>query len=277
MKSRILGLIGLICLIGVVSCDKIEPGNYTTGTTDGGSNWENANVHRVYVEKYTGPKCPNCPAADMTLDEAHHKYGDRLVIISINHPKGQGEPFPGDPDMRTDEGNIWDNYFGINAIPAAYINRSTTTQYSGAMSNIIADIKDVISQAPQAGVEVGAILGDDDTLRITVDVELFRQMDDGITLTLALTEDSLKYRQINGSVIDSNYIHNHMLRAVITDVWGNDIPLEGNAGEHKIGQFKYKLTNPDINIENCHVVALVSRKSDRYVLNCAETTIQLVY
>ena len=273
--KKTLAILSLSALL-FAACDKIEPGNYTTGTS-GSSEWQNANVHRVYVEKFTGPKCPNCPAADVTLDEAHHRFGDQLVIISVNHPVGQGIPFPGDMDLRTDAGTAWDNYYGINAIPSAFINRDESKQYSGAMSNIIADIDKVISQAPQAGVEVEATLGGDDTIRIKVDVELYRQMDDGLTLTLALTEDSLVYRQINGNVTDSSYVHNHMLRDVISDVWGNDIPIEGNVGEHKIGWFTYRITNPDINIENCHIVALVSRKSDRHVLNCAETTVQLVY
>ena len=107
----------------LAACDKIPADQYTTNTGGGGDNWQNANVHRVYVEKYTGPKCPNCPAADVTLNEAHHLYGDNLVVISVNHPVGQGIPFPGDQDLRTDDGTAWDNYYGINAIPTAFVNR----------------------------------------------------------------------------------------------------------------------------------------------------------
>ena len=271
MKKTIISLCATALLFA--ACDKIPVDQYTVGTDGSGSQWTNANVHRVYVEKYTGPKCPNCPAADVTLNEAHHRFGDRLVIISVNHPVGQGVPFPGDPDLRCDDGTTWDNYFGINAIPAAYINRDKSKQYTGPMSTITSDIETVINQAPQAGVEVTATASGD-SISITVDVELFRQMNDGLTLTLALTEDSLVYRQSNNSEIDDNYVHNHMLRDVITDVWGNDIPMEGNVGEHKIGQFTYVVTNNDILLQNCHIVALVSRKSDRYVLNCAECTIQ---
>lgn len=270
MKKNII----IICATALLfaACDKIPVDQYTIGTS-GSSEWQNANLHRVYVEKYTGPKCPNCPAADITLDEAHHRFGDRLVIISVNHPVGQGTPFPNDPDLRCEDGTTWDNYFGINAIPAAHLNRDRSKQYSGPMSTIAADIEAAINQAPQAGVEVGATASGD-TINITVDVQLFRQINEGLTLTLALTEDSLVYRQSNGDEVVENYVHNHMLRDVITDVWGNDIPTEGNSGEHKIGQFTYVVTNSEIQLQNCHIVALLSRKSDRYVLNCAECTIQ---
>lgn len=271
MKTRIISLMAAALLLA--ACDKIPADGYTTGTSGTSSEWHSANVHRVYVEKYTGPKCPNCPAADLTLNAAHQQFGDQLVIISINHPVGQGVPFSGDPDLRTDAGTAWDNYFGINAIPAAYINRDQSKQYTGPMSAITADLETAINQTPLAGVEVSASATDNE-ISITVDVQLFNQMDDGLTLTLALTEDSLVYRQSYGEDIVPDYVHNHMLRDVITDVWGNDIPLTGTAGEHKIGQFTYILTNSDIQVEHSHIVALLSRKSDRTVLNCAECDIQ---
>ena len=266
-------LIILAATMFFAACDKIAPDDYTTSVGGDGDEWRNANVRRVYVEKYTGPKCPNCPAADVTLTAAHERFGDRLVIISVNHPTGQGEPFAGEPDMRTDAGNAWDSHFGINAIPAAYIDRNTATQYSGGMSNIIADIESTLKQSPQVGVELTAT-ADGNTISITADVTLFSQIAGGLTLTLALTEDSLSYRQINGSEIEDNYVHNHMLRAVITDTWGNDIPVDGNAGEHVIGTFSHTLGDGDIdNLANCHIVALVSRKSDMRVLNSAECSI----
>lgn len=259
-------------LLLFAACDKIPADQYTSGA-GGSSNWENANVHRVYVEKYTGPKCSNCPDADITLDAAHHQFGDRLIIISVNHPVGQGIPYPGQPDLRTDDGTTWDNANGINAIPTAFINRDISKQYSGSMSAIAADIETAINQAPQAGVEVTAT-ATGDSISITVDVEFYRQLSDGLTLTLALTEDSLVYRQAHGEEVIDDYVHNHMLRDVITDVWGNDIPMEGNALEHKVGHFTYVVTDGSIQLENCHIVALLSRKSDRYILNCAECSIQ---
>ncbi len=259
----------------MAACDKIASDEYTiagSGAT-GGDNWRNANPHRVYVEKYTGPKCPNCPDADITLEAAHQRFGDNLVIVSINHPKGQGEPFAGEPDMRTEAGTAWDTYFGINAIPAAYINRNTAKQYSGAMSNIGADIESVIATSAQAGITITATAVGD-SITVDADISILSTISDQLTLTLAITEDSLAYRQIDGDEIVDGYVHNHMLRAVITDIWGNDIPVEGNAGDHVIGTFGYNAAGSGINLANSHVVALVSRKSDRQVLNCAECRIE---
>ena len=261
---------GVMGLMGLVGCDTISPDEYTVyagPVIEWTAGTPFTPVQHAYVEKYTGPKCPNCPAADVTLDAAHHQYGDQLVLISVNHPKGQGEPFPNQPDMRTDDGTAWDNYFGINAIPAAYINRRTATQYSGAMSNITADIGSVLAESPKVGVEVSAN-GADGSLQIEVNIAFAESVKLPLTLTLALTEDSLAYRQINGDNIVDDYVHNHMLRDVITDTWGSDIDCTGVAGEVRKGTIAYTLPS-NVDPAHCNIVALISDKQSREVLNSA--------
>ena len=64
-----------------------------------------------------------------------------------------------------------------------------------------------------------------------------------------------------------------MLRAVITDTWGEDIPTSGVAGETKVKHFSYTVTNPDIKLENCHVVGFISNKDDRTVINSHQSPV----
>ena len=276
MKNTIiLSLAGLLLF---AACDKIEADQYTvagSGGTSGGGQWSNGGTQYVLVEKYTGPRCVNCPNADVTLDQLHAQFGDRLVVISINHPTGQGEPFPGQPDMRTDAGTAWDQYFGIGAIPAAYLNRNKAKQYSGSMDNLGNDIDALVNQDPLLDLTLTSSADTASrTIDITVSYYLYNHIDNGITLTLALTEDSLSYRQLtpNNGIV-SDYIHNHMLRAVITDTWGEDIPTSGVAGETKVKHFSYTVTNPDIKLENCHVVGFISNKDDRTVINSHQSPV----
>ena len=278
MRKFIFGLMGVAGLMCLVSCDKIEPEDYTIYSgpsiewTQGDATV--APVQCAYVEKYTGPKCPNCPAADETLDAAHHQYGERLVIISVNHPKGQGIPFPNQPDLRTDDGTAWDNYYGINAIPAAYINRNTATQYSGAMSNITADIASALKESPIVGVSVTANDNDGNgKVDITANVVFAQSYTKPLTLTLAITEDSLAYKQIFGDVTIDDYVHNHMLRDVITDTWGADIDCTGAAGEARKASITYTLP-ADVVAANCNIVALVSDKQSKKVLNSTSCKIE---
>ncbi len=273
MKKILFGFIGFVGLMCLMSCDKIAPEEYTIYSgpaiewTQGDASI--APVQCAYVEKYTGPKCPNCPAADLTLATARQQYGERLVLVSVNHPTGQGVPFPNQSiDPRCDDGTVWDQYFGINAIPAAFINRHTATQYSGAMANITADIASAIAESPVVGVSVSAS-GSETTIDIAVNLVFAQNYSEPLTLTLAIVEDSLVYKQIDGDDIIDDYVHNHMLRDVITDVWGADINCTGAVGEAIKGTLSYTLPTSIENKDNCHIVAFVSDKSSRQVLNSA--------
>lgn len=274
MKKIFLGIIGLMGLMGLTTaCDKIEEGEYTV--YDGavvswtaGSPIANP-VQRAYVEKYTGPRCSNCPTADATLAAIHN---ENIVVVSINHPTGQGIPFPGEPDMRTDGGTAWDQYFGINAIPAAYINRDRTTQYLGEMGNIVSALNTALGQEPTVALEVSAVHGA--KVDITVDLQFLRSYSNPVTLTAAIVEDSLVYKQLlPDNSMDETYAHNHMLRKVITGFWGRDIEANGSEGEALRGTLSFAPAE-DINLANSHIVVFVSDKNSRRVLNCASCKIE---
>lgn len=274
MKKSILTLCAAALLLG--ACDKIEPAEDGTYTLFAGisATWSDGPAvgtdQRVLVEKFTGPRCPNCPDADITLDAAHEQLGDKLVVISINHPVGQGTPYPGDLDLRTDDGTTWDHYYGINAIPSAYVNRDKSNSYSGAMSNITADLQSALGESPVLGVEVKATEAAEGAIDITVGLQFVQSYSSPLTLTLALIEDSLAYRQSHGSEVIEGYMHNHMLRDVMTDVWGAEVDATGAAGEKRQATFgTYRVKDASIRLENCHVVAFVSDRATKRVLNTA--------
>lgn len=274
MKKIFLGLIGLIGLMGLMGCDKIEEGQYTV--YDGAAvSWmysevDVAPVQRVYVEKYTGPRCSNCPLADATLEAIHN---DNVVMVSINHPTGQGTPYPNQPDMRTDGGSAWDQWFGINAIPAAYLNRDRSTQYQGDMGNIVGAINEALSAEPVIALDITATT-DEDNVYVSVPIQFVKDYTLPVTLTVALVEDSLCYRQLlPDNSFDDNYVHNHMLRKVVTSFWGSEVMMASKAGEKVMGFMTFEV-NSDINMANSHIVAFISDKATRKVLNCASCRIE---
>ena len=278
IMKKILILIAATVLF--VACDKINPNDSEQYIVYSGMplEWEEGTafdaIQRAYVDKYTGPQCINCPNADKTLDAAHEQFGDNLVIISINHPDGQGKPYPNEPDMRTLEGTTWDKYYGIDGIPAAYINRRTATQYSGSMNNIVGDISAVLAENPIVGVNATAEdIDHDGTLNITAEIVFAQEYTEPLTMTLALVEDSLAYKQLSTTGLKPDYMHNHILRMVVTDVWGADIECTGKVGEARQTKLTYTVSNHDINLDNCHLVAFVSDKSSRQVLNSVQCSI----
>lgn len=274
MKKIFLGIMGLIGLMALTAaCDKIEENEYTiydgaVVSWSAGSPIANP-VQRAYVEKYTGPRCSNCPMADATLSGIHN---ENVVVVSINHPVGQGIPYPGEPDMRTDGGTAWDQYFGINAIPAAYINRDRTTQYLGEMGNIVSAINTALGTSPSVALEVSAVHST--KVDITVNLQFLKAYSNPVTLTAAIVEDSLVYKQLlPDNSVDETYAHNHMLRKVITGFWGRDIEANGSEGEALRGTLSFAPAE-DINLANSHIVVFVSDKNSRRVLNCASCKIE---
>ena len=275
MKKILMVLMGFVGLIGFVGCDKIEEGEYTiydgAAVTWMSGSFSEEPVQRVYVEKYTGPKCSNCPLADSTLGSIHN---ERVVMVSINHPTGQGVPFPNEPDLRTEGGSTWAKYYGINAIPSSFINRDKSKQYQGRMSEIVGAINEALSVSPTVGMEMFASQVEGEVY-VYVQLKFVKSHTDPVTLTVALVEDSLSYKQLlpNGD-IDEEYVHNHMLRKVVTGYWGTPVKCTGVVGEALDGSLNFSV-DEGVNLANSHIVAFISDKETRKVLNCASCKISI--
>lgn len=275
MKKIFLVLMGFMGITGMWSCDKIAEEDYTV--YDGASVvWMTADndipaVQRVLVEKFTGPRCTNCPTADATLASIHD---ERVVLVSVNHPTGQGVPFPEQPDMRTDGGTVWDNWYGINAIPAAYINRDKGTQYLGDMGTIGGAINQALTDNPTIAMSVTATQTVNG-IAVAAILKFIEEYRNELTLTVALVEDSLVYRQLMpDGTIDDNYVHNHMLRKVITSYWGTSVEASGYPTEGVAGVLSFTPSS-DVNLKNCHIVAFISDRASRRVVNCASCKITI--
>lgn len=267
------------------ACDKIEPdadGRYVeyAGAT---AIWTETAplaeaVQRAFVEKYTGPRCSNCPNADNLLDNAHEALGDKLVMVSITPSWGDGVPFSGQPDMSTPEGDQWATIIGGGtsmALPFGKLNRTKDYNGAPAFTTVQTDAQEAMSAGTKVALDVTATaMGN--TVGIDVTVDFRQDVNKDVSLTLVLTEDSLKYKQHwagHSPALVNDYVHNHMLRDIITDVWGVDVPVEGKTGETLKGHFDYTLPEEVVKA-NCHIVAFISEKESRKIINCDESDIQ---
>jgi hypothetical protein len=75
------------------------------------------------------------------------------------------------------------------------------------------------------------------------------------TLQVWLTEDGVIGSQKKPEGTDKEYVHNHLLRASISPLWGDTVRLEAQQKE----QLTYHYTLPENVVkDNCYIVALVS-------------------
>lgn len=282
--KKIIAILSVAVLL-FAACDKIEPGENGEYTIFAGATatWTDGDpianpVHRALVEKYTGPQCVNCPTADRILNEAHGRIGEQMVIVAITPGGGDGLPYNGQPNMSTEDGDQWAIAYGgsVNmTLPFAMIDRDLSFQGASTMSGVEAAVNNVIAQEPLVAVETEASSDANNKVTILVNVTYLQAYDSTLTLTLALIEDSLAYYQSATPTeggFQTDYKHNHMLRDVITDVWGSEIQAEGRANEARKARFSYTLPEGVVK-ENCHIVAFISNKDSRRVVNCAECKI----
>lgn len=271
MKKILIGLMSLMGLIGVVGCDKIDPGERLIEAGGDASDWAEGAV--AYIEKYTGPLCGNCPLADRTIENLHHTYKDRMIVVSVTSiTNSQGNPYGTEPSMQLEATRPWEESYGPLALPVAYINRGEKA-YSSSMNDLGGGIEEVLKQEPTVKVSVSASI-EGTTVDISTDVELMSNYADPMTLTLLITEDSLRYMQYDIPNWVPDYVHNHMLRAVVTDPWGKSLSIGATAGSKKHDNTSYELGTLTIVPANSHVVALVCDASTHRVLGCNQVDIQ---
>lgn len=279
-KPHIL-LFTCLTLAAFISCQKIENDSYlrpagTVGTWHEGVGVSDKN-QRVLLEKYTGPRCAFCPNADLIIADASARYGSKLIAVAIHDSSSFGRPL-GIVDLRTDEGNAWCQYFEITQHPIVMLNR---TKENGQWLKVdpLGGVNDPIQTALQdtAGVAISirCVSDADSLLQITVNLDALTDIPGELMLNLIITEDSIVAPQMqsSGQRLDT-YIHNHVLRQVITDIWGTPLPSTLKKADRLEAQFEYVWNSANLNIRHCHIVAFLTEKESHRVLNCDQCSIE---
>lgn len=271
MNNRIK-LMGLCAAVLMCGCERIGQDERLVEGGGASGTWTHG-VKNVYVEKYTGPRCNNCPAADRTLEVLEASYGERLVVVAVTTKADAfGKPLGSDADMRVEKASQWEDWTGVNSFPTAYVDRDRAKAYSGSMGTLGGALDEALQGGAVASVAVEA-RWNDGMLGIDVAVEMTQSHEGGLMLTLLLTEDSVVYGQLDGTAFNREYCHNNMLREVLTDSWGTPVPAQGTAGERLYNHFDYEVA-AEVVPEHCKVVALLADAATRKVLNCDSSALK---
>lgn len=282
MRKVFFTIVALITF-GLTSCDKIDDNEYTIFAGEVGTWYDDNDIveiiptQRVLVEKYTGVRCVNCPDADEIIHSALQRYGEKLIAVAV-HPEGSNFaiPFSGEPDLRTADGREWNDFFGFNSYPRALLNRKGENFLP--TSNFDGRIDELLNVPAQVGIAVKCErTNSENPLSITVRLSFLQTVSDDLNVTLLISEDSILTTQtIPDGSHQPNYAQNHVLRDVITDVWGDQVDKgdkNGAAGSRRMAQYSYT-PNTDWKLENCHIVAFVSKRDTKEILNVAECNVQ---
>lgn len=228
---------------------------------------------KVLLENFTTAECQNCPRAHTLLESV---LGDNENVIWVAHHSGYKTD---DFTIRDSEIYLW--LYNANSVfaPAIMFDRTNLSEYgakgygnvpapgpvfSPSNNTIIEKTLNARLEAP-AYVTVnigGEYKKENNELSVTVSGEAITgDLPDNVRMNLFLIEDGLVGRQTGGG---NNYIHNHVIRVNLSDVWGDKITLtEGSYQKTYTTQL-----NSEWKAENMKVVAFLSEYNFRDANKC---------
>lgn len=172
---------------------------------------------RVLIEDYTGTWCGYCPRVaqgiDLVMDQTEF-----AVPVAIH--RGQ-DPY------NFAAGSTLENLIGLQGYPDARLNRLTSWNYPepNNVSQVLALTEGAL---PKVGLAMNATITGNN-LDLTVKAK-FGTSVEGAKLVVYVLENGLIYNQTNyttyyggGSTI-VGFTHNHVLRATLTNILGDDVP-----------------------------------------------------
>lgn len=228
--------------------------------------------------EYSGWQCVNCPFA---AEEAHHlkeQYGENLVVVVMHPESNPNTRHNNKPELNytcPEADSIYMMMGGTNTTPFPTGNVNMLKDETKGYFNDYDKWGTLISQAYSTSKPVlltaEASTIDTNVIFVAVDItNLDTLAIEEATLQVWLTEDSVIGSQKKPDGTDKNYAHNHLMRASISPLWGEKLPIDAQMTQ----QLVYEYTLPEKVVkENCNIVALVSINGE--VVQAHETKITI--
>lgn len=229
---------------------------------------ENKNV---VLEEFTGIHCGYCPYGHQTAQQILSSHPDDVSVIAI-HTGGYANPSAGEPDYRTDWGAAIAGQSGLTGYPSGTVNRhlfpnlspSATALGRGSWANAS---NQIMAQPSYLNIEANATIVTS-SRQLSVLVEVYYTGDSPVDvnyLNVALTQNNIVGPQSGGG---SNYVHQHMLRDLLTGQWG--IPIQTTTeGSFYTTTLMYSIPehirDVEVVLEDLHLVAFVAESHQEIV------------
>ena len=267
--------IALFCL---VSCDKIKKPYRVEEKViacDTPSFPALNNVLQKYLlEDYTGHTCTNCPRAHKIAHDLIVQMGDTLVVMAIHagdnaRPEEGAENCSFTADYRTEAGNDYVREFTITAYPNGMINRMRINGNRTVMySNWKKTLDTITRKTPLMAIQIMTEENSESTC-IFVKTSLLSIISGKLRLCVFVTENGIISPQKDAATVKCDYEHNHVLRAAIAPIWGDDLNITAK-DESLIKGYSVDFKDKVWKKENCHIVAFVYDLDTQEILQVEE-------
>tara|TARA_B110000444_G_scaffold141349_1_gene132574 strand:- start:1462 stop:2367 length:906 start_codon:yes stop_codon:yes gene_type:complete len=249
MKNLIYSIF-IISLIS--SCDIIEE-PYINNNGGGVDTSSNQYVKNILIEDFTGHLCQNCPDAARELEAIHDVYGAQIIGLAIHVGNTFARPYPISQtkftyDFRSKWGEELDNFFNITdaGLPKGMINRiGYPNDHRKDKGQWLSSVGDELSKDVIFGINISSTLLTDNA-EITINTDALKNTTGNYKLVVCLTENGIINWQKDGTLEDQNYIHNHVLRSVISSTWGDEVTLDSEINNGDSFEHSYSINLSDL-------------------------------
>lgn len=202
--------------------------------------YENEYAKKVLLEHFTTLACINCPYGDQVLQYANSGRDD---VVWVSHHAG----------YRTDELTISESQtyldFGVTGAPMAMLDRTFIPLAYGSDVDSYPPFQIGYQSSAMGGKMVGSFMDycaavkafasvsasntyDETSRQLTVTVNgecngIYQSLIPNSKLTIFLTENNVTTKHIQTGT-SNGYTHQHVIRQVLTETYGDDITWNGN-------------------------------------------------
>ncbi|TVQ47635.1 MAG: hypothetical protein EA362_06480 [Saprospirales bacterium] len=221
----------------------------------------------VVIEELTGVRCPNCPGGSRELKRIQEQFGDNVAIVGI-HSNILANPFPNSKyDFRAPFNDQIQDYLGLPiGKPSAYINRRFFSNENNRAIPTVGSWAGYVAQELEsfATLEIDASHNfnpESRELDISLIINAKSLLEGRYQLTVYLTESGIIDPQLDQTVgVIEEYVHNFVLREVLTNVTGDVLPDVLNPDQPINRAFNFTIPEEDgwWNVSNMNAIAFVT-------------------
>ena len=259
----------VLCIIIVVACTEIGPVIPALGPPDLGN-------RKVLIEEFTGVQCVNCPQGSAEIENLIGLYGAQLIAVSI-HAGFFSDPYSDSRfDLRTEEGEALEGFLGEPlGYPSAVINRKKQlgrailqlgqASWASAVAESVQE-EQLLSLNLELDYDEGAR-----DLDLKVALLALENISDPLSLSIMITENDIVDQQLTPGGKNSDYVHKHVLRDMLTDFKGQALGVL-DKGQLIEKNYDYSLLQ-EWKAEDCKMVVFVSFRDSKEVLEVEEAAL----
>ncbi|MBQ6870407.1 MAG: Omp28-related outer membrane protein [Alistipes sp.] len=241
------------CAVGQSVGYALESGN--NEDNPGGDEVADVEFNRhVSVFEFTGAWCAMCPSGYVFLKYLIEDWysHDTVHILALHDSTGGADP------MGISLTNELVTKFGIGGFPGFLVDmREATSEKTEIQGMIDRSFSDYPATCGIKMVSTDS----------SVDIELYAAKSANYRVALYILEDGIVARQNNGGTYKDDYIHNHVVRAMVSKLYEGDRVGEIKAAEKATKSYTFSLDS-SWKKENCTLCALVFDNSQT-VINAA--------